>query len=103
MTQPLLAVHDVAKVYRTERVEVHALRGVTFDVARGEFIAVMGPSGCGKTTLLDVLGALSRPTSGRYEIAGRRVYELDDSELARLRNREIGFVFETFNLLPRAT
>jgi len=99
----LLAVREVTKVYRTEMVEVQALRGISFDVAGGEFIAVMGPSGCGKTTLLDVLGALSRPTSGTYEIAGRRVDELDDTALARLRNRDIGFVFQTFNLLPRAT
>jgi putative ABC transport system ATP-binding protein len=100
---PLLKIRDLTKVFDTEKVRVHALRGVSFDVARGEFVAIMGPSGSGKTTLLDVLGCLSQPTSGSYHLADRAVHSLDDAELARIRNRDIGFVFQSFNLLPRAS
>src|SRR6266446_9309231 len=98
MSSPLLALRGLTKVYRTEGTEVHALRGVDFDVAEGDFIAITGPSGCGKTSLLDIVGCLSQPTAGTYHIASRAVHELDDTALARLRNREIGFVFQSFNL-----
>lgn len=99
----LIRVQDVQKIYEMGESEVRALDGITFDIPRGSFVAIMGPSGSGKTTLLDILGCLSRPTSGEYWLAGRRVSALRDNQLAQVRNREIGFVFQNFNLLPRDT
>ena len=83
--------------------ELHALRDVSFDVQKGEYVAIIGPSGSGKSTLMNLIGCLDSPTSGEYWINGIRVSEMSDDELARIRNKEIGFVFQTFNLLPRAT
>ena len=99
----LISIRDVVKVYDMGAVKVRALRGVSFDIPRGSFTSIMGPSGSGKTTLMHIIGCLSRPTSGRYRLGGQEVSELRDDALAELRNREIGFVFQTFNLLPRAT
>ena len=99
----LIAVHDVTKTYAMEGAPVHALRGVTLDIRRGEFVAVVGPSGSGKSTFMHILGCLDRPTSGRYLLDGRDVSHLSDDELSSIRNRQIGFVFQGFNLLSRTT
>src|SRR2546423_14989030 len=83
--------------------EVHALQGVSFSIRRNEYVAIIGPSGSGKSTLMNLIGCLDTPTKGEYWINGRNVSEMDDDELARIRNKEVGFVFQTFNLLARAT
>ncbi len=99
----LIDIHDIAKVYDVGDEKVHALRGVTLQIERGEYLAIMGPSGSGKSTLMNVLGCLDTPSSGSYVLNGQEIRTLTDDELARIRNKEIGFVFQTFNLLARAT
>ncbi len=100
---PVIDIENITKDYVMGEEIVRALRGISLQIRRNEYLAVMGPSGSGKSTLMNMLGCLDTPTSGRYEFNGRNVAEMDDDELAAIRNREIGFVFQTFNLLPRAT
>jgi putative ABC transport system ATP-binding protein len=99
----LISMRDIWKTYQMGAEQLHALRGVSFDVQRGEYLAIIGPSGSGKSTLMNLIGCLDTPTKGAYWINNKLVSEMDDDELARIRNKEIGFVFQTFNLLARAT
>jgi putative ABC transport system ATP-binding protein len=99
----LIKTEDLWKTYDMGAAEVHALSGVTFDIRRGEYVAIMGPSGSGKSTLMNLIGCLDTPSKGKYWLNTRLVSELSDDELAYIRNKEIGFVFQTFNLLSRAT
>jgi putative ABC transport system ATP-binding protein len=99
----LIETHDLWKTYNMGAEQIHALRGVSVQIDRGEYVAIMGPSGSGKSTLMNLIGCLDTPSKGSYLLNGKLVSQMNDDELARIRNEEIGFVFQTFNLLPRAT
>ena len=99
----LIKTVDLWKTYVMGSEEIHAMRGVSFEIKRGEYVAIIGPSGSGKSTLMNMIGCLDTPSKGQYWLNGKLVSEMDDDELAYIRNKEIGFVFQTFNLLPRAT
>jgi putative ABC transport system ATP-binding protein len=101
--EAMIQTVDLWKTYVMGEEEIHALRGVTFDIQRNEYVAIVGPSGSGKSTLMNMIGCLDTPSKGAYWLNGKLVSQLDDDELAYIRNKEIGFVFQTFNLLPRAT
>jgi len=101
--EALILADDLWRTYTMGAEEIHALRGVSFRVARGEYVAIMGPSGSGKSTLMNLIGCLDTPSKGTYILRGKVVSKMNDDELAAIRNREIGFVFQTFNLLPRAS
>ncbi|HXE81628.1 MAG TPA: ABC transporter ATP-binding protein [Vicinamibacterales bacterium] len=99
----IIETHDLWKTYIMGSEEIHALRGVSISIDKGDYVAIMGPSGSGKSTLMNLIGCLDTPTKGSYLLNGKEVARMNDNELARIRNEEIGFVFQTFNLLPRAT
>lgn len=99
----MIKVNNISKIYKTGEVEVVALDNVSFEIKKGEFVAIMGPSGSGKSTLMHILGALDLPTSGKYLLDGEDIGKLSDDQLAEIRNKKIGFVFQSFNLLPRTT
>jgi putative ABC transport system ATP-binding protein len=99
----LIETRELWKTYQMGDEQIHALRGVSIQIARGEYVAIMGPSGSGKSTLMNLIGCLDTPSQGTYLLNGKEVSQMNDNELARIRNEEIGFVFQTFNLLPRAT
>jgi putative ABC transport system ATP-binding protein len=101
--ESLISMREIWKTYQMGVEELHALRGVSFDVKKGEYLAIIGPSGSGKSTLMNLIGCLDSPSKGQYWINGNQVAEMTDDELAKIRNKEIGFVFQTFNLLARAT
>lgn len=103
MQHPVIQISDITRFYQMGDTTVKALDGVSFDINKNEYIAIMGPSGSGKSTLMDMIGCLDTPTAGEYILNNHRVSEMNDAELAEVRNREIGFVFQTFNLLPRTT
>ncbi len=103
MTEWVVDARKITKVFQMGDVQVHALRGLSTQIAEGEVVAIMGPSGSGKSTLMNIIGCLDRPTSGEYYLDGERVAEMTDDQLANIRNQKVGFVFQSFNLLPRAT
>ena len=102
--EPLISLKEVTKVYEIgEDQKVHALRCIDAEITAGEYVSIMGPSGSGKSTLMNIIGCLDTPTEGTYRLEGEMVHEMDENQLASIRNRKIGFVFQTFNLLPRST
>jgi putative ABC transport system ATP-binding protein len=101
--QPIITIKNLSKIYKTDILETVALKDVSFEIQKGEFVAIMGPSGSGKSTLMHILGALDKPTSGTYFLEDKNVGKLNDDELADIRNRKIGFIFQSYNLLPRTT
>jgi len=103
MVPHLIEMHELTRVYQLGPQEIYALRGINLIVEQGEYLAIMGPSGSGKSTLMNIIGCLDRPTDGQYVLDGTPVEQMDDDELAAVRNKKIGFVFQTFNLLPRTT
>ena len=103
MSEAVIEAKDLTKTYRMGEIEVHALQGLTLTIERGEIIAIMGPSGSGKSTLMNILGCLDRPTSGEYCLDGVNVAAMNDNQLASVRNRKVGFIFQSFNLLTRST
>jgi putative ABC transport system ATP-binding protein len=100
---PIITIKNLSKIYKTDVLETIALDNVSFEVKKGEFVAIMGPSGSGKSTLMHILGALDKPTSGEYILDGKNVEKLSDDELSEIRNKKIGFIFQSYNLLPRTT
>lgn len=101
--EQLISLHGISRIYQVGTVEVRALREVDLDIKQNDYMSIMGPSGSGKSTLMNIIGCLDTPSTGRYEFEGELVHEMDDNQLASIRNRKIGFVFQTFNLLPKAT
>ena len=99
---PLIRLHKISRRYQMGEETIHALREVSLEIQRGEYVAIMGPSGSGKSTLMNLIGCLDTPTAGEYELNGVQVSQMDDNQLAEIRNKEIGFIFQTFNLLPRS-
>ena len=99
---PLIRLHKISRSYQMGAETIHALREVSLEIQRGEYVAIMGPSGSGKSTLMNLIGCLDTPTGGEYELNGAQVSQMDDNHLAEIRNKEIGFIFQTFNLLPRS-
>jgi len=103
MKNRLIELREISKIYHTGKVEVEAVKNIDLDIDKGEYVSIMGPSGSGKSTLMNLIGCLDTPTKGSYHLENKSVHKMDDSELARIRNKKIGFVFQTFNLLPRVT